>query len=56
MQKHLEKMGEVTFDKIFSQRLGNYIYVSSMFNIISTILTQGRATLGESCNVEFTLI
>ncbi len=23
MHKHLEKMGEVTFDKIFNQKLGN---------------------------------
>ena len=24
MHKHLEKMGEVTFDKIFNQKLGEY--------------------------------
>ena len=30
MQKHLEKMGEVTFDKIFNQRLGECLKSSSL--------------------------
>ena len=26
MHKHLEKMNEVTFDKVFNQRLGEFYY------------------------------
>jgi len=26
MLKHLEKMGEITFDKIFNQKLGKFLY------------------------------
>jgi hypothetical protein len=28
MHKHLEKMGEVTFDKIFHQKLGKFLCVA----------------------------
>lgn len=28
MHKHLEKMGEVTFDKIFNQKLGKQIWLA----------------------------
>jgi len=34
MQKHLEKMGEVTFEKIFNQKLGMPEYFFSVVNVV----------------------
>jgi len=34
MQKHLEKMGEVTFEKIFNQKLGMPEYFFSALNVV----------------------
>ena len=34
MHKHLEKMGEITFDKIFNQKLGELFWSGSLYKNI----------------------
>jgi len=38
MHKHLEKMGEVTFDNIFNQKLGEYSLMCNKQNVYHFVL------------------
>lgn len=55
MQKHLEKMGEVTFDKIFNQRLGECLKYSSLQMSLHFVALQFLQTVINIFHIKWSL-